>query len=67
MLIYKKTSTLAVRHVFDPKVMGTMAEVLVKDGVKSGGARHQELFLRSALPCAISRLWWLSSDAQNWL
>src|SRR5207248_3290233 len=25
MLIYKKTSTLAVRHVFDPQVLGTMA------------------------------------------
>jgi hypothetical protein len=25
MLIYKKTSTLAVRHVFDPHVMGTVA------------------------------------------
>jgi formylglycine-generating enzyme required for sulfatase activity/tRNA A-37 threonylcarbamoyl transferase component Bud32 len=43
MLIYKKTSTLAVRHVLlDPQVIGTMAEVVVKDGAKVLGRIAEE-------------------------
>ena len=42
MLIHKKTSTLAVRHVIDPQVMGTMAEVVVKDGAKILGHIAEE-------------------------
>jgi hypothetical protein len=42
MLIYKKTSTLAVRHVFDPQVVGTMAEVVIKDGAKALGRFAEE-------------------------
>ena len=42
MLIYKKTSTLAVRHVFDPHVMGTVAEVVVKDGARVLGHIAEE-------------------------
>ena len=42
MLIYRKTSTLAVRHVFDPQIMGSMAEVVVKDGVKVLGHIAEE-------------------------
>ncbi len=43
MLIYKKTSTLAVRHVFDPHVMGTVAEVVIKDGAKALGHIAEEV------------------------
>ncbi len=42
MLIYKKTSILAVRHVFDPQVMGTVAEVVVKDGARILGHIAEE-------------------------
>ena len=42
MLIYKKTSTLAVRHVLDPQVMGTVAEVVVKDGARILGHIAEE-------------------------
>ncbi len=42
MLIYKKTSTLAVRHVIDPHVMGTMAEVVIKDGARAMGRFAEE-------------------------
>jgi tRNA A-37 threonylcarbamoyl transferase component Bud32 len=42
MLTFKKTSTLAVRHVFDPHVMGTVAEVAVKDGAKALGHMGKE-------------------------
>jgi hypothetical protein len=42
MPIYKKTSTLAVRHIFDPQVMGTMAEVVVKDSAKVLGHIAEE-------------------------
>src|SRR4051812_34277432 len=43
MLIYKKTSTLAVRHVFDPQVMATMAEVVIKEGAKALGHLAEEI------------------------
>src|SRR4051812_25792629 len=43
MLIYRKTSTLAVRHVFDPHVAGTVAEVVVKDGAKVLGHVAEEV------------------------
>ncbi len=42
MLIYKKTSTLAVRHVIDPHVLGTMAEVVIKDGARAMGRFAEE-------------------------
>ena len=42
MLIYRKTSTLAVRHVFNPEFMGTMAEAAVKHGVKVVGHVAEE-------------------------
>ncbi|MFO0953122.1 MAG: bifunctional serine/threonine-protein kinase/formylglycine-generating enzyme family protein [Isosphaeraceae bacterium] len=37
MLIFKKSSVLAVRHVFHPEALGTAAEVIVKDGVRTLG------------------------------
>jgi hypothetical protein len=37
MLIFRKTSMLAVRHVLDPEVMGTVAEVAVKDAAGAVG------------------------------
>ena len=42
MLIYKKTSTLAVRHVFQPHAMGTVAEAVVKDGDRVLGRIAEE-------------------------
>ncbi len=42
MLIYKKTSTLAVWHVLDPNVVGSVAEVVVKDGAKVLGRIAEE-------------------------
>ena len=42
MLIYKKTSTLAVWHVLDPQVVGSVAEVVVKDGAKVLGRIAEE-------------------------
>ena len=42
MLIYRKTSTLAVRHVFDPGSLGTVAEAAVKHGVKVAGRVAEE-------------------------
>jgi hypothetical protein len=42
MLIYKKTSTLAVWHVLDPQVVGSVAEVIVKDGAKILGRIAEE-------------------------
>jgi hypothetical protein len=42
MLIYRETSTLAVRHVFDPHVMGSLAEVVVKDGARVLGHIAEE-------------------------
>jgi formylglycine-generating enzyme required for sulfatase activity/tRNA A-37 threonylcarbamoyl transferase component Bud32 len=42
MLIYKKTSTLAVRHLFDPEVMGTVTEAAVKHGVQVAGRVVEE-------------------------
>lgn len=43
MLINKKTSTLAVRHVLDPRVAGSVAEVVVKDGAKILGHIAEEV------------------------
>ena len=42
MLIYKKTSTLAVWHVLDPQAVGSVAEVVVKDGAKVLGRIAEE-------------------------
>lgn len=42
MLIFRKTSTLAVRHVFDPNVVGSVAEAAVKDGAAFLGRVTEE-------------------------
>jgi hypothetical protein len=42
MLIYNKTSTLAVRRVFDRAVMGSVAEAMVKDSAKVLGHIAEE-------------------------
>jgi formylglycine-generating enzyme required for sulfatase activity/tRNA A-37 threonylcarbamoyl transferase component Bud32 len=42
MLIYKKSSTLAVRHVFHPEALGAVAEVLVKEGARVLGRVAEE-------------------------
>jgi serine/threonine protein kinase len=42
MLVYKKTSALAVRHVFDPQVMGTLTEAVVKESARAFGNMTKE-------------------------
>ena len=42
MLIHRKTSTLAVRHIVDPHVMGSVAEVVAKDGARVLGRIAEE-------------------------
>jgi hypothetical protein len=42
MLIYKRTSTLAVRHVFHPEALGALAAVVGKEGARAFGHIAEE-------------------------
>ena len=42
MLIHRKTTALAVRHVFNPEVLGITVEVVARDGLKVAGRIVEE-------------------------
>ena len=46
MLIFKKTSTLAVRHIFDPEALGAVAEAVVKGSANILGGLTEEILAK---------------------